>query len=105
MLVEPINVFLKALELSQEKPKPKQFIVMSPCYEILRYGHNKIKDQVVDAHTGGKLAKFIIGPQDLTDPSKSPIRNNFKFEACQFDAADVVLFVNNGKTTVLKGEE
>jgi len=47
--------------------KMPQCIVMSPCYEILRYGHDKIKNQVEDAHKQGKLAKFVIGVQDLID--------------------------------------
>lgn len=75
---------------------------MSPCYELLRYGHDIIKSQTIDAHTLGKLSKLIIGPPDLLNPEKSPTLDNFRFEICQFEAADVVVFVNNRISTVLK---
>ena len=82
-----------------------QYIVMSPCYEILRYGHDKIKNQVVDAHTAGKLAKFIIGAQDLIDPSKPPDRDNLRFEACQIDDPDIVIYIDKDrKDHILKGQ-
>lgn len=79
-----------------------EFIVMSPCYEILRYGHDKIKNQVADAHRQGKLAKFVITTHDLIDPLMKPSIVNFKFELCQLEAVDVALFVKDGVTTVVK---
>ena len=72
----------------------EKFIVMSPCYEILRYGHDRVKKQVEDAHAVGKILKFIIGVDDLIDPSKPPTPDNYKFEACQAEVADVVIFVD-----------
>jgi hypothetical protein len=80
-----------------------EFIVTSPCYEILRYGHDSIKDKATDAHTAGKLLKFIIGFYDLKDPEKPPTPDNFRFEVCQAEDADIVIFVDkNGKSTTLK---
>ena len=77
---------------------------MSPCYEILRYGHDKIKKQTIDAHTGGKLSKFVITHYDLVDPNLPPTPDNLKFEACQADHADIVIFVDRDrKSTFLKG--
>ena len=70
-----------------------EYIVMSPCYELLRYGHDIIKKQTADAHAIGKQSKFVFGPVDLIDPEKSPTPDNFRFEACQVEAADVVVFV------------
>ena len=82
-----------------------KFIVMSPTYEILRYGHDKIKHQVEDAHAQGKLAKFVIGVQDLIDPALPPAIDNFKFEACQYEVVDVAIFVDKDrKDHILKGE-
>jgi hypothetical protein len=92
---------------------------MSPCYEILRYGHDKTKNQVTDAHTAGKLAKFIIGEQDLINrlappqrgfheaPFFDPLKGNpFKFEFRQFEAADIVIYVDKDrKDHVLKGQD
>ena len=60
----------------------KSFIVMSPNYELLRYGHDRIKSQADDAHAMGKLAKFVIGSSDLVDSNNPPTPDNFKFEAC-----------------------
>ena len=80
----------------------KEFTVMSPCYEILRYGHDLIKKQTIDAHTLGKLSKLIIGKADLTDPKLPPLRNNFRFELQQFDDADIVIFVDNKNQIILK---
>jgi len=81
------------------------FIVMSPVYELLRYGHNKIKEQTADAHVAKKLSKFIIGVPDLIDPDKPPTPDNFRFEARQAEDADIVIFVKDRKSTVLKGAE
>jgi len=72
----------------------KEFIVMSPCYELLRFGHDKIKRQTDDAHAIGKLSKFVFGVDDLMDPTKPPTPDNFKFEARQAEDADVVAFVD-----------
>jgi hypothetical protein len=83
-----------------------KFIVMSPCYELLRYGHDKIKNQTIDAHTIGKLSKFIIGHRDLINPNLPPNITNFRFETCQYDHADIVIFVDkNQQSTILKGSE
>jgi hypothetical protein len=83
-----------------------KFICISPTYEILRYGHDKKKAQTEDAHRMGKLTKFIIGWYDLIDPSKPPAPENYRFEACQAEDADVVIFVDkNRKDTILKGAE
>ena len=79
---------------------------MSPTYEILRYGHDKIKKQTEDAHRMGKFSKFIIGWYDLIDPSKPPAPENYRFEACQAETPDVVIFVaKDRKATILKGSE
>jgi hypothetical protein len=81
-----------------------KFIVMSACYEVTRYGHDKIKRQTIDAHTGGKLSKFIITPHDLIDRTKPPTIDNYRFEARQADDADIVEFSDTGtkKSIVLK---
>jgi hypothetical protein len=81
-----------------------KFIVMSAVYEIGRYGHDKIKRQTADAHTGGKLSKFIITSHDLIDPEKPPTPDNYRFEAIQADHADIVLYVGVN-TIVIKGEK
>lgn len=81
------------------------YTVISPCYEILRYGHDKIKNAVRDIHTQGKLAKFVIGEHDLIDPAKPAVPGNFRFEDCQFDDPDIVILCRrNGTREVLKGE-
>lgn len=83
-----------------------KFIVMSPTYEILRYGHDKIKRQTTDAHTAGKFSKFIINADDLIDPNKPPNPENFRFEAVQAEHADVVIFINKDRSSLyLKGKE
>lgn len=81
-----------------------QYIVMSPNYEVLRYGPNKIPNQVKDAHSMGKLAKFVIGPQDIIDLSKPPKPGNFKFEDTQYEAVDIVIYVDGKESVVLKGK-
>jgi hypothetical protein len=81
-----------------------KFIVMSACYEVTRYGHDKIKKQTTDAHTGGKYSKFVITPHDLIDPTKPPTPDNYRFEAIQAEHADVVLYADVN-TTVIKGKE
>jgi hypothetical protein len=81
----------------------EKFIVMSPCYEILRYGHDKIKRDVEDAHAVGKLSKFVFGINDLIDPEKPPTPDNFKFEVCQAEVADVVIFVD-GKEPIIQND-
>jgi hypothetical protein len=84
----------------------KAFVVMSPCNEPLRYGPNKIREQVRDAHTLGKLAKFVIGWRDLKDPSKLPTADNLRFSANQLEDPDVIIFIDqNRKVTYLKGAE
>jgi len=84
----------------------RQYVVISPCYEILRYGHDKIKNSVKDIHTAGRLAKFVFGVHDLIDPSKDPDRGNFRFEACQVDDPDILVFVDkNRKYHILKGKD
>lgn len=80
------------------------YIVMSPCYELLRYGHDIIKNQTDDAHVLGKLSKFVIGPADLIDPDKPPTTDNFRFEVCQAEAADVVVFINKDRSTLILKE-
>jgi len=80
-----------------------KFIVISACYEIGRYGHDKSTRQTADAHGMGKLTKFVITPHDLIDSAKPPTTDNFRFEACQIDAPDVVLYAGVNTTTVLKG--
>jgi hypothetical protein len=83
-----------------------KFIVMSPCTEPLRYGPDSIKKQAIDAHTLGKLAKFVIGWRDLKDPSQPPTPDNFKFSANQIEDPDVVIFVDqDGKSIYLKGAD
>lgn len=73
-----------------------EFVVMSPCYELLRYGHDLIDRQTADAHAQRKQSKFVFGPADLIDPGKPPTPDNFRFEARQVEAADVAIFA--GKT-------
>jgi hypothetical protein len=81
-----------------------KFVVTSPCYEILRFGHNIVKSHTADAHAQGKFSKFVIGPADLINPSLPPTIDNFRFECCQVDQADVVIYVDqNRKSTILKG--
>jgi hypothetical protein len=70
-----------------------EYVVMSPCYELLRYGHDLIDRQTADAHAQGKQSKFVFGPADLVDPGKPPTTGNYRFEARQAEAADVVVFV------------
>ena len=82
-----------------------KFIVMSPCYETIRYGKDLIKKRTIDAHTGGKYSKFIINSDDLKDPTKLPTPENFKFEPCQAEDADIVIYTDEKKTITLKGEE
>lgn len=82
-----------------------EYVVISPCYEILRYGHDKIKNSVRDIHTAGKLAKFVIGEHDLIDPRKPAEPGNFKFEDCQYEAPDIVILCRGkGEREILKGE-
>jgi len=69
-----------------------EYIVMSPCYELLRYGHDAIKKQTDDAHAQGKKSKFVFGPADLIDPDKPPTTDNVRFEICQIEAVDVIVF-------------
>lgn len=71
-----------------------KYVVMSPCYEVLRYGHDLIKRQTDDAHAVGKLSKFVFGSDDLIDPSKPPTSDNYKFEARQATDADIVIFAS-----------
>ena len=78
------------------------FIVMSPVYEILRYGHDQIKKQTIDAHTLGKLSKLIIGKPDLINQNLPPLPDNFRFEKQQFYDADIVIFVHNKINITLK---
>ena len=73
--------------------KEPVYTVMSPCYELLRYGHDLIEKQTADAHAQGKLSKFVFGPADLIDPGKPPTPDNYRFEARQAEAADVVVYV------------
>lgn len=83
-----------------------KFIVMSVCYELLRYGHDLIKRQTEDAHALGKFSKLVITHGDLIDPNLPPTTDNYKFESCQADQADVVIYVDqNRKSTTLKGAE
>ena len=77
--------------------KEQAYIVISPNYEILRYGHDLIKRQTADAHAVGKLSKFIIGLDDLIDPKKPPTPDNFKFEARQAEEADIIIYVDRNK--------
>ena len=82
------------------------FVVMSPSTEPLRYGHDIMARQTADAHAQGKLAKFVIGWRELKDPDKSPTPDNFKFNPCQAEAPDIVIFIDkNGKPSYLKGAE
>lgn len=81
-----------------------EFIVMSPVYELLRYGHGQIKKQVDDAHALGKLAKFVYGPVDLKDPSKPPTPDNYRFEPCQAAVVDIVVFVDKKDPVEVEGE-
>jgi hypothetical protein len=54
----------------------------------------------------GKKTKLIVGWYDLIDPLKPPAPENYRFEACQAEDVDVVLFVDKDrKTTTLKGAE
>ena len=96
-----------AHKLKEKRPmKAYRYIVMSPCYEILRYGHDKIKKQTTDAHTAGKLSKLVIGQSDLIDRSRPPTPDNFRFEACQADHADIVIYVSQYRESIfLKGAE
>jgi hypothetical protein len=80
-----------------------EYIVMSPCYELLRYGHDLIERQTADAHAQGKQSKFVFGPADLIDPGKPPTPDNYRFEACQAEAADVVVFVDRKNVVVEEG--
>lgn len=83
-----------------------KFIVMSANYEMGRYGHDKIKNQTIDAHAQGKLSKFVITNLDLIDSDEPPTTDNFRFEPCQAEAADVVVYVDkNRKSTTLKGAD
>lgn len=82
-----------------------QYVIMSPNYELLRYGHDKIQKQVDDAHAVGKKAKFIITKYDLIECDKPAEPSNFRFEICQYQAADVVVFVNGNDRKILKGVE
>jgi hypothetical protein len=77
-----------------------EYVVMSPCYELLRYGHDLIERQTADAHVIGKLSKFVFGPVDLIDSTKPPTPENYRFEACQAEAADVVVFVEPEKAVI-----
>jgi hypothetical protein len=70
-----------------------EYVIMSPCYELLRYGHDLIDRQTADAHAQGKQSKFVYGPVDLIDPEKPPTPDNFRFEARQMLAADIAVFV------------
>jgi len=82
------------------------FIVISPNNEPLRYGPNVIKNQVADAHTIGKLVKFVIGWRDLKDPDKPPTPDNFILSANQIDDPDIIVFVDRcGRSSYLKGAE
>jgi len=84
----------------------KKYIVMSPCYEILRFGHDKIKKQTTDAHTAGKFSKLVIGQSDLIDRSLAPTSDNFRFESCQADHADIVIYVDQHRESfILKGAD
>lgn len=69
-----------------------EFIVLSPCYETIRYGQDFIKKRTIDAHAVGKFTKFIYGPSDLKDPTKPPTLDNLKFESRQALDADVTIF-------------
>jgi hypothetical protein len=80
------------------------FIIMSPCYELLRYGHDLIKRQTADAHAQGKQSKFVFGPVDLIDPGKPPTPDNYRFEARQAEEADVVVFVDKMKVITPEGD-
>jgi hypothetical protein len=83
-----------------------KFICTGPTYEILRYGHDKIKNLTEDAHRMGKLTKLVIGWYDLIDPLKPPSPENYRFEACQAEHPDIVIFVDKDrKSTTLKGAE
>ena len=74
-----------------------KYIVMTP--------HDKIKNQTTDAHSGKKLSKFIIGQSDLIDRSKGPTPDNFRFESCQAEHADIVIYVDEHRDShILKGE-
>jgi hypothetical protein len=54
----------------------------------------------------GKKTKLIVGWYDLIDPSKPPAPENYRFEACQVEDVDVVIFVDKDrKATTLKGTE
>lgn len=78
------------------------FVVMSPNYELLRYGHDCIKKQVEDAHTLGKKAKLVVGVADLKSPDADPhIIENYRFESRQAAEADIVLFVCKGKESII----
>ena len=100
--------YLCSSEITAQKSgaSVNKFIVMSPCYEILRYGHDRIKRHTEDAHVQGKLSKFIIGHYDLIDPDLPPLPENFKFEPCQAEHADIVIYVDkNRNSCTLKGAE
>lgn len=81
-----------------------EFIVMSPCYELLRYGHDLIDRQTADAHAQGKRSKFVFGPADLIDPGKPPTPDNYRFEARQAEAADIVEFIELKEVIVPSGD-
>lgn len=78
----------------------EEFIVLSPCYEVIRYGQDYIKKRVDDAHAVGKLAKFVFDIDDLKDPNKPPTSDNFKFELCQAEVADIVIFADRKKPPI-----
>jgi hypothetical protein len=79
------------------------FIVVSPNYELLRFGHDLIQKQTTDAHTAGKYLKLIIGTSDLINPNNPPTPDNFRFEPCQFESADIVIYIDkNRKSITLK---
>jgi len=75
----------------------KVYIVLSPCYETIRYGKDIVERHTRDAHAVGKLTKFIYGYSDLIDPTKPPTLDNLKFEARQVTDADESIFVDRAK--------
>jgi hypothetical protein len=47
----------------------------------------------------------VITKYDLINHNEPAEPSNFRFESCQYDVADVVVYVNGGKCVMLKGAE
>lgn len=83
-----------------------KYIVGSPILQYLKYPVGTMAEKVSDAHKLGKLYKLILGPHDLIDDSKLPIKGNWKFTDDQYEAADIVIFIDKDKNRItIKGAE